>query len=56
MTLQWPRIERHANGSITATATHQRRNVSASGEISPTMARPITQLRDQKNAVRVSRR
>ena len=31
-----------------------RTNVSAKGETCPTIARPITQLSDQKNAVRLS--
>ena len=46
----------HANGIITATATVQRMQESASGETWPTMARPITQLSDQKSDVRLSNR
>ena len=53
---QWRRIPGHANGIITATATSQRMNVSASGDTWPTMARPITQLSDQKNDVRLRSR
>src|SRR5579859_2744525 len=46
----------HANGIIAASATHQRMNVSAKGVTWPAMARPITQLRDQKSAVRLRSR
>jgi hypothetical protein len=50
------RIAGHAKGSITASATSQRMYESAKGVTCPAMARPITQLRDQKNAVRERRR
>ena len=53
---QWARITGKANGIITATATIQRAKVSAKGETWPTIARPITQLSDQKNAVRLRSR
>ena len=41
---------------MTATATTQRMKVSVRGVTWPTIARPITQLSDQKSDVRVSRR
>src|SRR5690349_20290564 len=53
---QCARISGHANGIITVTAIVQRMNVSANGVTCPTMARPTTQLSDQKNDVRVRRR
>jgi hypothetical protein len=56
MVARWVRTCGQANGSITITATTQRTNASANGDTWPTMARPITQLSDQKNAVRLSRR
>jgi hypothetical protein len=37
-------------------ATIQRMNVSANGDTCPTIARPITQLSDQKRDVRVRSR
>src|SRR5207249_7328406 len=63
ITFQWrrtaarcARMSGHANGIITATATPQRMQERASGETWPTMARPITQLSDQKSDVRLSSR
>src|SRR6185503_19724192 len=63
ITFQWrrtagqcARISGHAKGSMTAIATSQRMKVNASGETCPTMARPITQLSDQKSDVRVRSR
>jgi hypothetical protein len=56
ITSRWARIAGHANGSINASATIQRMYVRANGVTWPAMARPITQLSDQKNAVRERRR
>ena len=53
---QWRLMSGQAKGIITTTATTQRMKVSAKGETCPTIARPITQLSDQKNAVRLSSR
>src|SRR5512132_4115054 len=41
---------------MTATATTQRAKASVNGDTWPTIARPITQLSDQKNEVRLSSR
>ncbi len=63
MSFQWrrtaghcARISRHAKGSMIATAPTQRMKVNASGETWPAIARPITQLIDQKSTVSVRRR
>src|SRR5258708_5582980 len=50
------RTSRQANGIITAIATSQRMKTSAKGVTCPAMARPMTQLSDQKSAVRPRRR
>src|SRR5664279_5113336 len=52
----WSRTWGHAKGSISASAPTQRMKVNASGDTWPVIARPITQLTDQKRIVRVSRR
>ena len=46
----------HAKASSAAAATTQRMKVSVRGVTWPTIALPITQLRDQKSDVRVSSR
>src|SRR2546423_15352245 len=53
---QCERISGHAMANIAAMAISQRMKVSAKGVTCPTMARPITQLSDQKKAVRPRRR
>jgi hypothetical protein len=46
----------HANGIIAPTATIHRIHVSVRGVTWPTIARPITQLSDQKSDVRLRSR
>ena len=56
MTGQFARMPGHANGIMAPTATIQRIHVSVSGVTWPTIARPITQLSDQKSDVRLRSR